>query len=340
MKIAINMKISSIAKSFRTNYDLNIEIYIPKDKPNATTLLDIASLDKKNNDKFFDIRGNSKISDIEDMFFDKFGIDIQIKNKDGSITDSDLTIYKIINNVKGYSLVDEKQESNESNIKTKNLEIKTTKNIKHDAKESVDNEESEGNTKIHKASEVENRINNIDSLYIKYQKREKYSDMIKLLSSIEEAEISCLSSEKLLLHINSIMNKAHDISHLSVKKKKFFLLILSIIVLTIFITGVTIFTLDNINNRNIAKEIKLISNEIQSLKLEQSELKAEGNNIKASVIKVTIEEKTSQIDSVKLGIVDQSMNIFLIISFIGILTLAIMIVKLNKYTVTITRFSK
>jgi len=333
MKISIDMKISNIVKSFRTHYDLNIEIYKPKDQADATTLLDIASPDKKNNDNFFDIRGNSKISDIEDMFFDKFGIDVQIKNKDGSITDSDLTIYKIINNVKGYSLVDEKQESNENNIKTKNLEVK----------ESVDNEESEDNTKAHKAhkaSEVENKISKIDSLYIKYQKREKYNDMIKLLSSMEEAEISYPSSEKILLHINSIMNKAHGISHLSVKKRKFFLLIVSIIVLTIFITGVTIFTLNNINNRNIAREIKSISNEIKSLRLEQSRLTAEGDNIKASVIKVTIEEKISEIGSVRLGIIDQGMNIFLIISFIGILTLAIMIVKLNKYTVTSTRFFK
>ena len=101
MKISKDMKISNIVKSFRTNYDLNIEIYVEQDKSNEITLLEIIPADHKKKTNFFDIRGNSKISDIEDMFFDTFGIDVQIKNKDGSITDSDLTIYKIINNVKG-----------------------------------------------------------------------------------------------------------------------------------------------------------------------------------------------------------------------------------------------
>ena len=345
MKISKDMKISSIVKSFRTNYDLNIEIYVAQDKPTDITFLEIIPPDHKKKASFFDIRGNSKISDIEDMFFDKFGIDVQIKNKDGSITDSDLTIYKIINNVKGYSLVDENKENN---IKTKSLEVKA---IKESKKKEIDINETDEkeNTKIDKESEIEKiideseveiRINEIDSLYIKYQKKEKYKDMIKLLSSIEEAEISCPSSEKLLLHIDSIMNKAHGISHLSLKKRKFFLLISSIMVLTLFITGVTIFVLDTVNNRNIAKEIKTILNDIEGLKKEQIAFVSEGSTIKASIVKVTIEEKISEINSMKLRMIKQNINIFLTISFVGILILSIMLIKLNKYTVTSTRFFK
>ena len=347
MKISKDMKVSSIVKSFRTNYDLNIEIYVAQDKPSEITLAEIIPTDHKKKSSFFDIRGNSKISDIEDMFFDTFGIDVQIKNKDGSITDSDLTIYKVINNVKGYSLTDKNKEDN---IKTKSLEVKDTKKKKKKDsdinKDDATNNEKE-NTKIDNEiettlneSQVETRIKEIDNLYIIYQKKEKYKDMIKLLSSMEEAEISSYSSEKLLLHIDSIMNKAHGIAHLSVKKRKFFLLISSIIVLTLFITGVTLFVLDTVNNRNIAKEIKTILNDIEVLKKEQIAFVSEGSSIKASLVKVTIEEKITQINNMKLRMIEQNINIFLAISFIGILILSIMLIKLNKYTVTSTRFFK
>lgn len=330
MKISIDMKISDLVKEFRAHYGLNIEIYKPKNKTDSTTLLEI-SPDQKSGE-FFNIRGNTKVSDIEDMFFDKFGIDAQVKNKDGSMTDSDLTIYKIINSVKGFSLVNEDDEDNLT-TKKKKVEVKK-ENHKKENLEDIENEEST------KKKKIDAKKKEIDTLYIKYQKNENYKCMTRLLSSIEETKISYILSKELNSHVYNIMNKANNISNLSIRKRKFFLIILAAIIFTVFITGVTILMLDTINNKAILKEVKSIANGIEELKIEHNTLMTKGDIIKASSIKISIEEEIEKMNNTKSEITEKNMNIYLIISFIGILLLAVEVIKLNRYIITSTRLFK
>ncbi len=152
MKISTKVVVRELLNKFETDYKLMINILDEDiEITDNSTMLDISS-PRKNINASFTISENSKIEDIEKMFFNTFGIKTNITDLEGGDVDKKSSISKV---------------------------------TKLNKKENVD--ESTKKEKYKKIYTVSERIDVINNNYIKYQQKENYKTMKELLSSIEEA---------------------------------------------------------------------------------------------------------------------------------------------------------
>ena len=319
MKITIKMTIRELLDKFENDYKLRVNILdVDMYKNQEASILDIAS-PKKSINSSFTISENSRIEDIKNMFYITFGINIDIKDLEDNPIDLKSTISKMLKSSRDYNLVDEEIQNAEP---IKKIEI-------------VEEVKKEVPKKIYTVSD---RITLINEKYISYQKTENYKSMKQLLSSIEEALISQPESFEIKEHVKDIKKKSYEVSNLSYRKKRFMIIVFSVIVSMVFIVGTSIFFLEIMNNRKLYSQINQTRSELNSIRFEKAKLLGSGEMTQASSLDLNIQTKIEEIKRLKENLKKVGPNIILIVSIIGILISCILIVKLNKYEITSNRF--
>ena len=211
MKITLDMSLSKLLDAFDREFDLSLGIYKGAHKSDEIKLFEISD-PRKSQKAFIIVNKDTSVESTEAMFRDNFGIRVQVKDKNGNTLSQESTLGGERKLDKGF--VDEKENVN--------LMIYDKNNIKQNSKKENDNKKSY--IMKHKVikNDLEDKIREIDKIYIYFQKYEKYKYMINLISCMEEAKLEYPDSKKLIDHIEEIKNKSLNISNLSIKKKKFF----------------------------------------------------------------------------------------------------------------------
>lgn len=318
MKITIKMTIRELLDKFENDYKLRVNILnVDMSKNEQASILDIAN-PKKSINSSFTISENSRIEDIENMFYTTFGINIDIKDLEDNAIDLKSTISKILKSHRDYNLVDEDIQNSD----TKKIEV--VEEVKKETKKNL--------------YTVSDRITLINEKYISYQKTENYKSMKQLLSSIEEALVSEPDSFEIKEHVKDIKEKSYEVSNLSHRKKRFMIIVFSILVSIVFIVGASIFFSELIYNRKLYSQISQTRGELNSIRFEKAKLVGSGDMTKANSLDLNIQTKIEEIKFLKENLKQVSPNIILIVSIVGILISCILIVKLNKYNITSNRF--
>ena len=162
--------------------------------------------------------------------------------------------------------------------------------------------------------------------------------MVNLLSCIEEAKLSYPESKEILEHIEEIKNKSVAISHLSVRKRRFAILIL------IIITSILLFASALICGFNLYKKFKqdktvdTIVKEIDNLRMRKGTLIESGNLAEANAIDESINSKSEQLNILRNKKTFPITYYFISVAFIMIIIVAIFILRLNKFNITSVRF--
>ena len=173
---------------------------------------------------------------------------------------------------------------------------------------------------------------------MRFQRTERYKSMVNLLSCIEEAKLSYPESKEILEHIEEIKNKSVAISHLSVKKRRFAILIL------IIITSILLFVSAVICGFNLYKKFKqdktvdAIVKEIDNLRMRKGTLIENGNLAEANAIDESINSKSEQLNIIRNTKTFPITYYFILAAFIMIVIVAIFILRLNKFNITSVRF--
>lgn len=342
MKITLQMSVNKLLEDFEREFGVMLGIYKGAKKSNDIKLLEISD-PRKNPKAYINVNKDTMVGSLETMFKENFGIRVQIKDMDGNTIDQESMLGGIRNLEKGYA-------NNGFNIEVADTDGKESKDGK---KEKISDESEEKisshpkgkksyflNSKKLPEYTVEDRIKEIDRNYLNFQKSEKYKYMIKLLSSIEEAKLLYPDYEKLKNHIEDIKNKSCSISDLSIKKRRFAISILIIITSALFIIGAGTWAINLYGKFKMETELDNIVKEIDSLRIRKGSLLESGNVAEASAIDQSIDSKSKRLDNIQTLASRASVNYFLIITFIMIVFISILVVRLNRYNVTSVRFKK
>lgn len=332
MKITLQMSVSKLLEDFEREFGVVLGIYKGARHSNDIKLLEISD-PRKNSGAYIVVNKDTSVESLEAMFKEHFGIRVQIKDLEGNTVSQDITLGGVRKLDKGY---DEKR----------NFDI--------DVSEDTKKEDEEKETPVHKKEKkkyflnnkktieytVEDRVKEIDRNYIYFQKSERYGDMVRLLSSIEEARLAYPISKELKEHIEDIQNKSYNISSLSVKKRKFAVMILGVISLLFLMIGVIWFSLGLYSKMKLDRELDGIVKEIDGLRLRKGALIEKGNIAEANALEESIYSKTKRLDNLQISEGGLKINYFLIAGiFIGSIVV-FLVIRLNKYNVTSVRFKK
>lgn len=337
MKITLDMTISALLDAFDREFGASLGIYKGAYKSDDIKLFEIAD-PRKNPKSFIVIDKDTSVETVEAMFKKVFGIRVQVKDKDGNTMGQEMTLggERILakNNVeeRNIKLVDLTDDIDGDKEEKKEKEIKENKKIKQNKKYFL-------KPKIIKHS-VEDKIKEIDGYYLRFQRTERYKSMVNLLSCIEESKLSYPESKEILEHIEDIKNKSVSISHLSLKKRRFAILIL------IIITSILLFSSAVICGFNLYKKIKRdktvdnIVKEIDNLRMRKGTLIENGNLAEANAIDENINSKSEQLNIIRNTKILPVTYYFIFASFVMIIIVAIFIVRLNKFNITSIRFER
>lgn len=91
MKITLDMSVSNLLDSFDREFGINLGIYKGAKKSNDIKLFEIAD-PRKNQKSFIVIDKDTSVETLEAMFRDKFGIRVQIKDRDGNTVSQSSTL--------------------------------------------------------------------------------------------------------------------------------------------------------------------------------------------------------------------------------------------------------
>ena len=337
MKITLDTKISELLDSFDREFGASLGIYKGALKSDNIKLFEIAD-PRKNPKSFIVVDKDTSVETVESMFKKVFGIRVQVKDRNGNTMGQEMTL--------GGERILSKENGEERNIKLVDLEedidndkekgIKSIKSNKEN-KKIKQNKSYFLKPKIVKHS-VEDKIKEIDGYYLRFQRTERYKSMVNLLSCIEEAKLSYPESKEILEHIEEIKNKSVAISHLSVKKRRFAILIL------IIITSILLFVSALICGFNLYKKFKqdkavdTIVKEIDNLRMRKGTLIENGNLAEANAIDESINEKSERLNIIRNTKTFPITYYFLFVAFIMIIIVAIFILRLNKFNITSIRF--
>lgn len=342
MRITLDTAISSLLDSFDREFGLSLEIYKGAYKSDNIKLFEIAD-PRKNPKSFIVVDKDTSVETVESMFKNIFGIRVQVKDKNGNALGRE--------NLLGERIL-AKNNSEEKNRKLKDFEEnieEVNKSGKNDKKEN-DNNKNEIETEENKQKKayflkpkivkhnVEDKIKEIDKYYLNFQRTERYKSMVNLLSCIEEAKLYYPESKEITEHIEYIKNKSVSISHLSVRKRKFAILIL------IIIASIFSFISAGICGYNLYKKAKQdktadnIVKEIDNLRMKKGTLIENGNIAEANAIDESINSKSEQLNILRNNKTFSIAYYFIIAVFIVAVIVAIFILRLNKFNITSIRF--
>lgn len=342
MRITLDTAISSLLDSFDREFGLSLEIYKGAYKSDNIKLFEIAD-PRKNPKSFIVVDKDTSVETVESMFKNIFGIRVQVKDKNGNALGRE--------NLLGERIL-AKNNSEEKNRKLKDFEEnieEINKSGKNDKKEN-DNNKNEIETEENKQKKayflkpkivkhnVEDKIKEIDKYYLNFQRTERYKSMVNLLSCIEEAKLYYPESKEITEHIEYIKNKSVSISHLSVRKRKFAILIL------IIIASIFSFISAGICGYNLYKKAKQdktadnIVKEIDNLRMKKGTLIENGNIAEANAIDESINSKSEQLNILRNNKTFSIAYYFIIAVFIVAVIVAIFILRLNKFNITSIRF--
>ena len=351
MKITLDMSVSNLLDSFDREFGINLGIYKGAKKSNDIKLFEIAD-PRKNQKSSIVIDKDTSVETLEAMFRDKFGIRVQVKDRDGNTVSQSSTLGGIRRlskddleeneRHKKISLIDDDDEV----TKEEDKEIKKDKN-KENTKKNIEKKKNKtyllnihsNKTNKHITS-PEEKIKDIDKYYLNFQRTERYKAMLNLLSCIEESKLLYPDSEDLINHINDIKMKSVNISNISIKKRKFAIFVLIIITAIFSLISLGIWGFDFYNKIKKEKMIESIIKDIDNLRLQKGSLMESGNIAEASAIDENINSKSEQINIIKN---DKKVSLaYYSISFAFLLAiiLSLCMVRLNKFDVTSSRFRK
>lgn len=334
MKITLDTKISELLDSFDREFGASLGIYKGALKSDNIKLFEIAD-PRKNPKSFIVVDKDTSVETVESMFKKVFGIRVQVKDRNGNMMGQEMTL--------GGERILSKENGEERNIKLVDLEENIDNDKEKDIKSNKENKKIKQNKsyflkpKIVKHS-VEDKIKEIDGYYLRFQRTERYKSMVNLLSCIEEAKLSYPESKEILEHIEEIKNKSVAISHLSVKKRRFAILIL------IIITSILLFVSALICGFNLYKKFKqdkavdTIVKEIDNLRMRKGTLIENGNLAEANAIDESINEKSERLNIIRNTKTFPITYYFILAAFIMIIIVAIFILRLNKFNITSIRF--
>ena len=337
MKITLDTKISELLDSFDREFGASLGIYKGALKSDNIKLFEIAD-PRKNPKSFIVVDKDTSVETVESMFKKVFGIRVQVKDRNGNTMGQEMTL--------GGERILSKENGEERNIKLIDLEDDIDNDKEKEIKSIKSNKENKKikqnksyflKPKIIKHS-VEDKIKEIDGYYLRFQRTERYKSMVNLLSCIEEAKLSYPESKEILEHIEEIKNKSVAISHLSVKKRRFAILILMII------TSILLFVSALICGFNLYKKFKqdkavdTIVKEIDNLRMRKGTLIENGNLAEANAIDESINEKSERLNIIRNTKTFPITYYFILAAFIMIIIVAIFILRLNKFNITSIRF--
>ena len=187
---------------------------------------------------------------------------------------------------------------------------------------------------------VEDKIKEIDKYYLGFQRSERYKSMLNLLSCIEEAKLTYPESKELADHIEEIKSKSLNISNLSIKKRKFAILVLIIITSILSLIGIGTWGYNLYKNIKKDREADTIIQEIDNLRMRKGSLMESGNISEANAIDESINSKSERLNSIQNESTVSIANYFIVAALFFAVILARFILRLNKYNVTSIRFGK
>lgn len=334
MKITLDMSISKLLDAFDREFGVSLGIYKGAHKSDNIKLFEISD-PRKNQKAFIVINKDTSVESTEAMFRNTFGIRVQVKDRNGNTVSQESTLGGIRKLDKGY--VDDDNKKSINLIDDENAE-------NNEASEDEDKKKKKKKAYFLKPKvikhTVEDKIKEIDRYYLSFQRFERYKYMLNLLSCMEEAKLAYPESNELLDHIEDIKSKSLNISNLSIKKRKFVILVLIIVTAILSIVGIGIWGHNLYQKIKKDREADSIIKEIDNLRLRKGSLMESGNISEANAIDESINSKSARLNSIQNENTVYVANYFLIIAFFMSVLVALFILRLNKYNLTSIRFSK
>lgn len=318
MKINQSMTISDLQEMFEKDFDAKL-IINTNIKSLRTELYEIAKI--KDRHVTISVNESSRTRSIEKMFMQQFGINVEICDRWGNSVAKDIMLSEVNEEAKKRNQYQDESSQNIENEESENGNAKIVA-LKKDIHSYVDKEE---------AKKEDPRIKNIKNAYMKYQKTEKYNDMKKLISLLEEAQVFAGESNlsgfdyELKRTISNIKIYGKNVASMHIKKKNFFIFILATIVIITSLAGVFVSVLERLNEKQLSNDIDNI------IRISRSQRAASG-----SLDTELLTEKQKQLDAIRSRGIKK--DALLIVGIIGLLITSIFVVNLNKYTVTSYRF--
>ncbi|MEI0493605.1 hypothetical protein R4J17_14310 [Brachyspira intermedia] len=334
MKITLDMSISKLLDAFDREFGVSLGIYKGAHKSDNIKLFEISD-PRKNQKAFIVINKDTSVESAEAMFRNTFGIRVQVKDKNGNTVSQESTLGGIRKLDKGF--VDGNNENNIDLTDNDNSEI-------NEASEDENKKKKKKKSyflkpKVVKHS-VEDKIKEIDKYYLGFQRSERYKSMLNLLSCIEEAKLTYPESKELIDHIEEIKSKSLNISNLSIKKRRFAILVLIIITSILSLIGIGTWGYNLYKNIKKDKEADTIIQEIDNLRMRKGSLMESGNISEANAIDESINSKSERLNSIQNESTVSIANYFIVAALFFAVILARFILRLNKYNVTSIRFGK
>lgn len=352
MKITLDMSVSNLLDSFDREFGINLGIYKGAKKSNDIKLFEIAD-PRKNQKSFIVIDKDTSVETLEAMFRDKFGIRVQVKDRDGNTVSQSSTLGGIRKlskddieedeRHKKISLVDDDEEAEKKEENNKDTKKESNKNIKKNTEKKKNKTYllNIHSNKINKhVTSPEEKMKDIDKYYLNFQRTERYKAMLNLLSCIEESKLLYPDSEDLINHINDIKIKSVNISNVSIKKRRFAIFVLIIITAIFSLISLGIWGFDLYNKIKKEKMIESIIKDIDNLRLQKGSLMESGNIAEASAIDENINSKSEQINIIKNDKKVSLAYYSISLAFLLAIILSLCMVRLNKFDVTSSRFRK
>ena len=331
MKITLDMSISKLLDAFDREFGISLGIYKGAHKSDDIKLFEISD-PRKNQKAFIVINKDTSVESAENMFRDTFGIRVQIKDRNGNTVSQENTLGGIRKLDKGF--VDENE-----NINLLDEENTEENGNSQDEKKKKKKKSYFLKPKVVKHT-VEDKIKEIDRLYLGFQRSERYKSMVNLLSCMEEARLVYPDSKDLIDHIEDIKSKSLNISNLSIKKRKFAILVLIIVTSVLSVVGIGIWGYNLYNKIKKDKEVDSIIKEIDNLRMRKGSLMESGNISEANAIDESINSKSERLNSIQSDTSMSIANYFIMVAFFMAVIVAMFILRLNKYNITSMRFSK
>ena len=331
MKITLDMSISKLLDAFDREFGVSLGIYKGAHKSDDIKLYEISD-PRKNQKAFIVINKDTSVESAEAMFKNTFGIRVQVKDRNGNTVSQESTLGGIRKLDKGFV------DSNE------NINLLDEENAEENTGEEEDSKKKKKKSYFLKPKvvkhTVEDKIKEIDKLYLGFQRYERYKHMVNLLSCMEEARLAYPDSKELIEHIEDIKNKSLNISNLSIKKRKFAIFVLIIITSVLSVVGIGIWGYNLYHKIKKDREVDSIIKEIDNLRLRKGSLMESGNISEANAIDESINSKSERLNTIQSDTSMSIANYFIMIAFFMAIILAMFILRLNKYNITSMRFTK
>lgn len=334
MKITLDMSISKLLDAFDREFGVSLGIYKGAHKSDNIKLFEISD-PRKNQKAFIVINKDTSVESAEAMFRNTFGIRVQVKDKNGNTVSQESTLGGIRKLDKGF--VDGNNENNIDLTDNDNSEINEASEYENKKKKKKKSYFLK--PKVVKHS-VEDKIKEIDKYYLGFQRSERYKSMLNLLSCIEEAKLTYPESKELIDHIEEIKSKSLNISNLSIKKRRFAILVLIIITSILSLIGIGTWGYNLYKNIKKDREADTIMQEIDNLRMRKGSLMESGNISEANAIDESINSKSERLNSIQNESTVSIANYFIVAALFFAVILARFILRLNKYNVTSIRFGK